>query len=81
MERTEIDSKYEEFCNLFGLITNIIKLLPIHDYTKSIVLKEFDDAFLWSKEAFTQIVKNPSPEVNESNVVNLNPIEDFNQAS
>ncbi len=52
---SELRTKYDNFCFLFGSTTDVIKTLPINDNLKSIIIKEFDDAFLWSKEAFTKL--------------------------
>lgn len=43
---------FESFLDQYKSISQFVNKLPINSQMKSIILKNFDDGYLWTKEAF-----------------------------
>jgi hypothetical protein len=56
---------FDTFMSQYRQMTDFINRLPVSLAMKQIIIKHFDDGFLWTKEAFTliQFVPPAAPEV------------------
>lgn len=65
-EQAEMMKKvlFDTFMGQYRELTQFVNRLPIAPQLKQIIIKHFDDGFLWTKEAFTLIAfaAPPAPE-------------------
>lgn len=66
---------YNQFCEKYHEFCKFLNSIPFDQKLKDIVIKEFDDGYLWAKEAFTTLklpqMAEQKPETNPSDKIEI----------
>ena len=60
----DTDSAMREFYIKYTELSDMVRRFPIPSQLQSIILKEFDTGFLWTKEAFNILIKSKAQSSN-----------------